>query len=212
MRAATTVFLVRHASHDRVGDTLCGRIAGVRLGAAGQAQSRALAGFLAAQRITALLSSPMERARDTAAPVAEQTGLAVRIDAGFNEIDVGEWAGQRFDALAGDARWTEWNHRRATARAPGGESMAEVQQRALAALAQLVADHPGGRVAVVSHCDVIKAVLAAHLGMSLNDYMRFEIDPASVSTLAVWPQDGDLRGKILSLNIHPDMPSQAAAA
>ena len=185
---------------------------GVRLGETGRAQSRVLAGYLAAQRITALLSSPMERALDTAAPIAERTGLPVGIDDGFNEIDVGEWAGRRFDALAADARWTAWNSRREAARTPGGESMIEVQRRALAALARLVNDHPGGRVAVVSHCDVIKAVLAAHLGMSLNDYMCFEIDPASVSTLAIWPQDGGPRGKVLSLNIHPAVLPQANAA
>ncbi|NOG69039.1 histidine phosphatase family protein [Roseicella sp. DB1501] len=193
---AATVFLVRHAVHDRVDHILCGRMPGVRLGEAGRAQAAALAARLATQRIGAVHASPLERAQETAAPLAARLGLPLRTEAAFAEIDVGEWTGVAFVALAADPRWRRWNEARGTARAPGGESMAEVQARAVAGIEDLRRAIPDGRVAVVSHADVIKAALAAFLGLSLDDIWRFEIAPASVSALAVWPGGG----KVLGLN------------
>ena len=193
---AATLFLLRHAAHARVGSTLCGRMAGVSLGEEGQQQARALAGRLAGEAIEAVYSSPLERARETAAPVAERLGLTPRVEEDLVEIDFGSWTGRDFASLEGDPQWDRWNTQRATARPPEGESMAEAQARALGAVARLRAFHPEGRVAVVSHCDVIKAVLAAFLGITLDGIGRFEILPASISALALWPGGG----KVLSMN------------
>jgi broad specificity phosphatase PhoE len=196
---ATTVFLVRHAAHDRVDRVLCGRMPGVGLGERGRAQAEALARRFAVGEpaVEAVWTSPLDRARETAEPIAARLGLPVRISDALCEIDFGAWTGQPFDALRDDARWRRWNERRGSGeRPPGGESMAEAQARASGEVERARAEHPDGRVVLVSHGDVIKAVLAGVLGLPLDAHARFEISPASVSALAVW--DGG--GKVLSMN------------
>jgi broad specificity phosphatase PhoE len=193
---ATTVFLVRHAAHDRVDRVLCGRMPGVGLGEAGQRQAEALARRFACEGVDAVWTSPLQRARETAEPVAARLGLAARPSDALCEIDFGAWTGQAFDALRDDPRWRRWNEARGSERPPGGESMTEAQTRAAAEVERARAEHPDGRVVLVSHSDVIKAVLAGVLGLSLDAYSRFEVSPASVSALAVW--DGG--GKVLSMN------------
>ena len=193
---ATTVFLVRHAAHDRVDRVLCGRMPGVGLGEAGQRQAEALARRFACEGVDAVWTSPLQRARETAEPVAARLGLAARPSDALCEIDFGAWTGQAFDALRDDPRWRRWNEARGSERPLGGESMTEAQTRAAAEVERARAEHPDGRVVLVSHSDVIKAVLAGVLGLSLDAYSRFEVSPASVSALAVW--DGG--GKVLSMN------------
>ena len=193
---AATLFLLRHAAHSRVGSTLCGRMPGVMLGEEGHRQARALAERLSDEAVEAVYSSPLERARETAAPIAVQLGLDAQIEVGVTEIDFGHWTGRDFASLEGDPDWTRWNAERGTARPPSGESMGEAQARALGALERLRARHPEGRIAVVSHADVIKSVLAATLGLALDGIGRFEIQPASISALALWPGGG----KVLSMN------------
>ena len=197
---AATLFLLRHAAHARVGTTLCGRMPGVTLGEEGHRQAGALAERLGREGIEAVYSSPLERARETAAPIARRLGLEAREDDALTEIDFGRWTGRDFTGLQGDPEWDRWNTHRATARPPGGESMAEAQARALGGIERLRVRHPEGRIVAVSHCDVIKAVLAAILGTTLDGIERFEILPASISALALWPGGG----KVLSMNeTHP---------
>jgi probable phosphoglycerate mutase len=198
---AATVFLVRHAAHDRVDRVLCGRMPGVGLGEAGRRQAEALARRFAAPGsgggVDAVWTSPLQRARETAEPIAARLGLRARASDALCEIDFGAWTGRAFDDLRDDPRWRRWNEARGSgARPPGGESMAEAQARAMAEVERARAEHPDGAVALVSHGDVIKAVLAGVLGLSLDAHARFEISPGSVSALAVW--DGG--GKVLSMN------------
>ena len=194
---ATTVFLVRHAAHDRVDRVLCGRMPGVGLGEDGLWQAEALARrFAEGGGADAVWTSPVQRARETAEPIAGRLGLPARDSDALSEIDFGAWTGRRFDELRDDPRWRRWNEARASERPPGGESMAEAQARAMGELERARDEHPDGRVVLVSHGDVIKAVLAGVLGLSLDAHARFEIAPASVSALAVW--DGG--GKVLSMN------------
>ena len=194
---ATTVFLVRHAAHDRVDSVLCGRMPGVGLGEDGRWQAEALARRFAEGRgVDAVWTSPMERARETAAPIAGRLGLLAWDSDALCEIDFGAWTGASFDDLRDDPRWRRWNEARGGERPPGGESMAEAQARAMGEVERAREEHPGGRVVLVSHGDVIKAALAGVLGLSLDAHARFEIAPASVSALAVW--DGG--GKVLSMN------------
>ncbi|WP_424135649.1 histidine phosphatase family protein [Roseomonas chloroacetimidivorans] len=193
---ATTFFLVRHAAHDRVGSVLCGRMPAVSLGEPGRRQAAALAERLAGERIDAVYTSPLERARETAAPIAARLGLAPRVSEAMVEIDFGDWTGRTFESLEGDPDWTRWNGARATARVPGGESMAEVQARAIGGLERLRRADAEERIVVVSHCDVIKAVLASYLGLTLDGLARFDVAPASVSAVVSW--DGG--GKVLSMN------------
>ncbi|GJD46173.1 Putative phosphoserine phosphatase 2 [Methylobacterium cerastii] len=187
------IHLVRHATHDRVGTILCGRMPGVRLGPAGHAEAAALADALAGSGATTVLSSPRDRALDTARPIADRLGLAVTIAPELDEIDFGDWTGRSFADLDGDPDWTAWNTARASARPPKGqgscESMAEAGARALALLAR----QPKACVAV-SHGDVIRAVLLAILGLSTDAYDRLTVAPASISSLDLWPGGGRLVG------------------
>jgi broad specificity phosphatase PhoE len=192
----TTLFLVRHAAHDRVDRVLCGRMPGVRLGPEGRAEAERLAERLARVDIAAVQSGPLERTRETAEPVAARLGLGVEVADGLDEIEVGAWTGTPFDELRDDPRWTLWNAARSVTRAPGGETMIEVQARVLAHVEALRARFPDRAVVLVSHADVLKAALAHWLGLSLDSLQRFDIAPASLSTVAV----GDWGAKVLSLN------------
>lgn len=182
----TRVLLLRHAAHDNVGGFLAGRKAGIHLGVDGQAQARRLGERMKREGIDFLGTSPRERARETAAAVSACCALppAEIIDA-LDEIDFGEWSGQTFDQLNHDARWRFWNDARGLARTPAGERMIDVQARALGALDALERRWGGSTIAVVSHADVIKAVVFHHLGIGLEGWWRLEVSPASITTLDV---------------------------
>jgi probable phosphoglycerate mutase len=194
--SATTILLVRHAVHDRVDRVLCGRMPEVSLGAEGRGQAARLAGRLAGERAAAIYSSPLERALETAAPIATALDRDVQLAAGLTEIDVGEWTGRSFDELHADERWHRWNREREAGGPPGGEPMREVQARALRQVEEWRLAYPAQAVIAVSHSDVIKTIVCGVLGLSLDRYHAFEIVPASVTRLVVWPGGG----KILALN------------
>ena len=189
--------LVRHAAHGLLGRVLAGRMPGVPLSNEGRAQAAALAATLAARPIRAVLSSPVQRAQETAAPIAARLGLPVLTDPGLDEIDFGAWTGATFDALDGQPAWDTWNRFRSFAPTPGGEAMAAAQARALAAVARAAAD--GGEVVLVSHSDVLKAVLAHFLGMPLDLLHRIELAPASRSMLVLFEDVARVDGVNLPL-------------
>lgn len=182
-----TVFLVRHAAHADLGQRLSGRTPDVPLSAAGLAQAAGLAVRLAREAIAAIHSSPLERARATAAAIAARLGIGIEVAPALNEVDFGGWTGRRFDELHHERDWTHWNRRRASACPPGGETMAAAQSRAVAHVERVAAAHSGRGVVLVSHCDTIRAVIAHYLGLSLDNLLRFDIDPASISTMLVGP-------------------------
>jgi broad specificity phosphatase PhoE len=175
---------------------LVGRMPGAELGDHGREQARRLAGLLTDRGITAIQSSPQTRARETAQPIAGQTGVPIEIAQAVDEIDVGDWTGRPFSALQDDPLWQRWNRARGSARPPGGESMQELQTRVIQHLYQLASDCPDARVVVVSHAEVIRAALLHVLNLPLDDFWRIEIAPASVSTLVV--EDG--RAEITRVN------------
>lgn len=183
----TTVFLVRHARHDRVDHILCGRMPGVTLGSEGRRQAERLAERFASERIAAVVTSPLERAFETAQIIANRLGLDVQVSPNLNEIDFGAWTGQSFEALGPDPRWICWNRERDTVEPPGGESMGAAQTRIVRDIERVRREFPDTGVILVSHCDVIKAALAHVLGLPLDAYQLFDIGPASVSVLALWP-------------------------
>ena len=187
----TQFLLVRHAAHDWIGRGLAGRMEGVAINAQGQRQAHALADRLAAVPLAALYCTPRERTLQTVQPIAAQRGMPVAVEAAFDEIDFGRWAGLTFEQLDAEPGWRDWVERRGSATPPGGERFAGVPVRAMEGLQRLRARHPDGNVLVVSHGDVIKAVLASLLGMSLDHLERFEIAPASISIVAMgddWSQ------------------------
>lgn len=188
----TTFLLIRHASHDWLGKGIAGRMQGVHLNARGRAEAQALAEHLRHIPVAALYSSPLARTWETAGFLAREWKLDVRYHAGFLEIDFGRWTGLPFDKLDRDLEWSEWNNHRSHARVPLGEAMREVQARALDSLGELAREHPDSHVAIVSHGDVIRAVLLDCLGRSLDEIHQLQADPASV-TLIDWLNEGDRR-------------------
>ena len=137
-------------------------------------------------------ASPRGRAQQTAAAIRAEVVTAEALD----EVDFGEWTGLRYDVLDGDAAWDRWNGERSTARVPGGESMTEAQERAVGYVRQVASACAGRAVALVSHCDIIRAIVAWVLGLSLNRLLSFDVDPASVTRLVV----GDWGARLVSLN------------
>jgi probable phosphoglycerate mutase len=196
---ATTILLLRHAAHDALNQVLCGRDTGICLSQHGRRQAQGLAERLAKESLRAIYSSPVERARETAGIIAGRLGLPVVIDDGLTEIDFGDWAGRSFAALRDDPLWARWNTERAVTRAPAGETMAEVQRRVVAAIGRIRDAHTDGRVALVSHGDVIKAALMSCLSMPLDAYARFEIAAGSMSSVVLWPGGS----KVLTMNEVP---------
>ena len=190
---SATILLARHGSHDEVGRVLSGR-SDIGLNAAGRAEAAALAAMLEGVPIDGIHSSPRRRARETAAMVAELYGLRVESAPATDEIDFGAWTGRPFRELDADPAWARWNTERATAATPGGETMAQAVDRAWAHLADLT-----GTVLVVSHCDVIRGVVAAALGLSLDRMLGFDCDPGSLTRLV--PGGGGFR--VASVNERP---------
>ncbi|HEX2082367.1 MAG TPA: histidine phosphatase family protein [Xanthomonadaceae bacterium] len=179
----TRLFLIRHARTAAYGRVLTGRDDGVALDPQGREQSIALARRLRHVRFDALYSSPQLRARQTAEPLSEATGLALAVRAEFDEIDFGQWSGRDFAELAQDRAFQRFNLLRSCATVPGGESMAAVQARMVRGLQDLQAAHPDATVAVFGHGDPIKAALAWCAGIPLDLFQRLEISLASVSVL-----------------------------
>ena len=157
---------------------------GVGLSAQGLAEATALAEVLAGLPIRAVLTSPMQRAQETATPIATRFGQAAIVDEGLNELDYGAWTGAAFADLTGPA-WEAWNTNRAMAAPPGGETMLAAQARAVGVMTRAAAG--GGTVVLVSHQDVLKAMLAHVLGLSLDLLHRFDLAPASRSIVCMGP-------------------------
>lgn len=180
----TSFVLVRHGAHDWLGRGIAGRMPGVSLNETGRTQAHQLVERLSQRAIAAIYSSPIERARQTAAPLAQARGLAVAINDAFSEIDFGEWTGRTFAELEADHdHWRAWCERKSVAAAPGGEAFTAVQRRVLDGLERLRRRHPEEAVVVFSHGDIIKAAVAGVLGLSVDHIERFEIAPASVSVI-----------------------------
>ena len=183
------IHLLRHGRHAEVGQVLSGR-SEIGLSEAGQAEVAAMSAHLAAYPIASIHSSPRRRTRETAAPIAARTGLPVLVAHALDEIDFGRFAGSSFDALAGDPDWQDWNARRATARCPGGESMAEAIDRAWAFISAIPAAQTPALC--VSHCDVIRGIVARLLGLDFDRIFAFDCDPASLTTVMLDGSDARL--------------------
>ncbi|MFN3943711.1 MAG: histidine phosphatase family protein [Allosphingosinicella sp.] len=191
-----TILLIRHAAHVELGRILSGRRRDVALSRDGLEQAEIVADLIAVQPIAAVYASPRERAYYTARAIAERYEQKVRIEDRLDEIDFGDWTGRAFAELEDDPAWRDWNAARGTARPPGGESMAEAADRAMGAIGGIAAAHAGETVAAVSHCDIIRGVIARCLGLPLDHLLRFDVDPASVSRIVV----GDWGARVTSVN------------
>jgi probable phosphoglycerate mutase len=182
---ATLALLIRHGHTDAIGRRLVGRLPGVHLSSAGRTQADDLPLRVAGERLAAVYSSPRERAIETAGPLAKFHGLDVQVRKDLDEVDFGAWTGMTFTELAALEAWRVFNSSRAAAVVPDGESAPAVQVRIMAALGAIRSRHPGETVALVSHADVIRPAVLKCTGISLNLFGSVEIDPASVSAIAL---------------------------
>jgi probable phosphomutase (TIGR03848 family) len=178
------LLLIRHALNDWVGERLAGWTPGVHLNEEGLAQASDLARRLAAMPLAAIYCSPLERALETAEPLAESHGLAVQVGEDLGEVHYGEWTGRILKELREEELWPVVQVYPGGVRFPGGESLREVQARMVAALDAIRDAHPGQIVAVISHSDPIKLAVAHYAGLPLDLFQRLTVSPASVTAFA----------------------------
>jgi len=183
---ATTVLLVRHGVTGTTGKVLPGRAPGLHLAAKGVTQER-VAERLAelATAPSALYVSPLERTRETAAPIAAALSLRARSERGLLECDFGDWTGKTLASLRKKPEWRAVQHAPSTFRFPSGESFTEMQVRIWTTLERLAAAHPGETIVVVSHADPIKAAVTYAQGVPLDLFQRTVISTCSISAVVL---------------------------
>jgi probable phosphoglycerate mutase len=182
----TLVLLVRHGRTPTTGQVLPGRAKGLHLADEGVAQAERAAERIAAlgkRRVKAVYASPMERTRETAAPIAKALGLKVKTNRGLIEADFGSWTGRKLSDLRKKAEWHQVQNYPSGFRFPEGESFVEMQNRMVGAIDHLVAEHPGQTIVAVSHADTIKAAVAHALGTHLDQFQRIVISQCSISAI-----------------------------
>jgi len=181
----TVVLLVRHGVTATTGKVLPGRAAGLHLSDEGRLQAESAAKRIGSlPRVAAIYCSPLERARETAMPIARAKRLPIRIDRGLLECDFGDWTGEKLQQLSKLPEWDVVQRHPSAFRFPRGESFTELQTRITNAIARLVAQHPGRVIVAVSHADPIKAAVAHALGMPLDLFQRVVIGTASITAIA----------------------------
>lgn len=193
----TLVLMVRHGQTPTTGATLPGRASGLHLAPKGLEQARAAAvriGRLKA--VAAVYASPLERTRETAAPIAKTRGLKVAIDRNLIECDFGEWTGAELKELRKLPEWNTVQRYPSGFRFPEGESFSEMQVRMCTGLDTIVARHRGETVVAVSHADPIKAAVAHAMGTHLDLFQRIVISPCSITAI-LYTADGPV---VLAVN------------
>lgn len=184
-----TLILLRHARSAANGaGTLAGCAPGIGLDDTGNGQASTLRQRLADMPLHSLVTSPLQRCQETIADLAAHRGLAPVVDQRLSEVDYGEWTGRKVSELTSEPLWTVVQQHPSAAVFPGGEGLAQVQARAVAAVrehdARLTAEYGNKAVWLIcSHGDVIKSVLADALGLHLDGFQRIVADPCSVSVV-----------------------------
>ena len=180
----TTLLLIRHGENDTVGRKLAGRTPEIHLNENGRKQADAVAQALGKAPIKAIYSSPMERAVETAQPLAEALGLEIQIRPQLIELDYGRFRGRTFKQLARAKLWKEVLKNPSEGRFPDGESFSEAQQRVTEDLEAISALHGDDEiVACFTHADVVRLSVAHYLQMPLNVFQRLAINTTSVTVI-----------------------------
>ena len=183
--ASTLILLVRHGQTGTTGQLLPGRAPGLHLADVGRQQAEKAAERIAElKQVDAVYASPLERARETAAPIGAARQLKVKVERGLLECDFGEWTGQELKSLMKLPEWRTVQRYPSGFRFPGGESFTEMQSRMVATVERLCAAHRGGVVVAVSHADPIKALVAHAMGTHLDLFQRIVISTCSVTAIA----------------------------
>ncbi len=212
-QSPSVLVLVRHGSTPSTGRVLPGRAKGLNLSDLGRSQAATVAERLAgwsAKRdggVSAVYASPLERTRQTAAPIAEALGLKVVVERGLVECDFGDWTGSELKDLMKLPEWTTVQRYPSGFRFPGGESFVEMQARMTSTMARLRAAHPGRAVVLVSHADPIKAAVADALGTHLDLFQRIVISPCSLTAIAYGPGGPN----VLAVNATADLNDLVAS-
>ena len=183
------ILLVRHGQTPSTGKILPGRAPGCTSPTPVRRRPRAAERIGELKQVDALYTSPLERARETAAPIAKATGQRAAVERGLLECEFGEWTGAELPKLMKKPEWQTVQRAPSTFRFPGGESFSEMQHRIVSTLDRLRAAHPGGTVVCVSHADPIKAAVAHALGTHLDLFQRIVISTCAISVIA-WSPGG----------------------
>ncbi|HKO51447.1 MAG TPA: histidine phosphatase family protein [Polyangiaceae bacterium] len=192
----TSILLVRHGNTEAVGEFLVSRLPGYPLDERGRAEAESLATALSPLKLTAVHSSPLQRAKQTATAIAAPHGIAVFESEALTDVDFGQWNGLAIADLEADAAFRRFNQHRALCAIPKGERVSRIQARMVDALAEIVQAHPDGIVVVVSHGDPIRLAVAFYLGLAVDHCQRLEIGTGSVTALEL----NDTDAKLLTLN------------
>ncbi len=177
--------LIRHGHAEPVGRWLAGRRAGVLLNAVGREQTQELVNALKWAPLSAVYTSPLERAVETAHPLASDHGLDVRVRPALTDVDFGDWTGRTLDDLSQDAAWVEFTRDRGNGKPPRGEPLAAVQQRIVDELMTLAKSHQGETIAIVTHDEPIRCALAAFGDSTMDDVMAVELEPTRICAIGI---------------------------
>jgi broad specificity phosphatase PhoE len=211
-----TVFLLRHG---QTAWNKQGRVMGrtqVPLDADGIKQIQKIAPLIATLELDGIYTSPLRRAVQTARVVAEGTNLPIRKSEGLNEIAFGDWAGRHFDDLIDEELYRRFIKSPAKTVLPGGETISDVQRRGLSVIGEAAQKVPGGRFLMVSHGDVIRAILSYYMKLPLNEYRRLRVDNGSLSALQTDRRWAEIKyvnylAEIILASKEPYMAAKAAA-
>lgn len=196
----TTIALVRHGDNDFIAKRIAGRTPNVHLNFTGNQQAQELAQTLSTAPIEAIFSSPLERAIETAQPLADLKGLPIQIETGIIEIDFGDYQGKTWEWLYQQPHWIQFDQSPADITFPNGESIAGVQQRAVTAIEKIAQDcRELKAVALFTHGDIIRLAVAHYLRIPLNEYRRFIVHPASITLISMETD----KPRTMHLNYYP---------
>lgn len=192
----TIFLLIRHGNTDLVGKALAGRQQAVSINETGKRQAHQLIDRLRTTTVSAIYSSPLDRALQTAGPLSEALRLPIVHREALAEIDFGAWTGRTLEALREDSEWKRFNSFRSGTGALNGESILDLQRRMVTELEYLRLQHPTGTVALFSHGELIRSVLIYFAGIPIDLSLRVEISPASITAIGL----ADWGAQILTVN------------
>lgn len=182
----TIILLIRHGENDWVGKKLAGRMPGVHLNQNGLNQAKALATTLQNLPIKAIYSSPLERALETAQPLAQEKRMEISICENLSEINFGSWQGKTIKQMRKLKLWETVQNHPSQMHFPNGESFVDAQKRLVDCISQISEDHePSDMVACFSHSDAIRLLVAYYLNVPLDSFQRIHINTGSITTLVL---------------------------
>ncbi len=201
------LFLIRHGENDYLKrGRLPGQTPGIHLNERGREQAEALAQSLAGLPIKALYASPLERAVETAQPIARVLKLEIQSRPALMDGDTGAWTGKEIKKLGKNPAWKIVQAAPSRAQFPRGESILDVQTRVVKAIEAICADHKTGLAAVVFHADPIKLAVTYFLGLPLDHFQKLGVESGSVTVLAV----SSMSAHLIALNLKPPFKFETA--